>query len=254
MPLAFNDRLSRLLTLAHDLGGEARRLAILGEGNVSTRTGDDTFIVKASGHNLGSLTGAGVAECRRSVLRALESDPDPSDGAIEKSLLDCRVDPSADKPSTEALFHAYLLALPGVEYVGHTHPVAVNRVLCSPRAREFASRRMFPDEIVCCGDESVFVPYTDPGFRLALVIKKGAEAYAEKYRVPPRVILLENHGLIALGSSPEAVLAATFMCVKAADIFLGAAALGGPVFLSEEHVKRISGRSDEHYRQKVLNM
>lgn len=249
-----HDRLSRLLSLAHELGAEARKLAILGEGNVSTRTGDDTFIVKASGHNLGSLAGAGVAECRRSVLRALESDPDPSDASIEKSLLDCRVDSSAAKPSTEALFHGLLLAMDGVEYVGHTHPVAVNRILCSPRARDFASRRMFPDEIVCCGDESVFVPYTDPGFRLALVIKKGADAYASTYGTPPRIILLENHGLIALGSSPEAVLAATFMCVKAAEIFLGAAALGGPVFMSDTDVNRISGRSDEHYRQKVLKL
>lgn len=236
------------------MGREDRKLAILGEGNVSTRMGEDTFIVKASGHNLASLTVAGVTECRRSVLRELEGDPDPSDGAIERSLLDCRVDASAAKPSTEALFHAYLLAMSGVEYVGHTHPVAVNRILCSPRARDFAARRMFPDEIVCCGDESVFVPYIDPGFRLALAIKREADAYAGKYGAPPRIILLENHGMIALGSSPEAVLAATGMCVKAAEIFMGAAALGGPVFLSGENVRRISGRSDEHYRQRVLKM
>ena len=33
-----NDPLPRLLQLAHDLGREDRRLAILGEGNVSART------------------------------------------------------------------------------------------------------------------------------------------------------------------------------------------------------------------------
>src|SRR5205814_2265080 len=78
-------------------------VATLGQGNVSTRTWEDTLIVKASGHNQGSRTGAGVAECRRSLLRALESDRDPSDVAIERSLLECRVDEGAAKPSAEAL-------------------------------------------------------------------------------------------------------------------------------------------------------
>jgi hypothetical protein len=40
--------------------------------------------------------------------------------------------------------------------------------------------------------------------------------------------------------------------VKAARIFAGAAALGGPVFLSQEVIDRIGGRKDEHYRQAAL--
>jgi rhamnose utilization protein RhaD (predicted bifunctional aldolase and dehydrogenase) len=53
--------LSRLLDLSHQLGREERKLAILGEGNTSARVGPDTFVVKASGSNLGSLSEAGVA-------------------------------------------------------------------------------------------------------------------------------------------------------------------------------------------------
>jgi ribulose-5-phosphate 4-epimerase/fuculose-1-phosphate aldolase len=67
--------------------------------------------------------------------------------------------------------------------------------------------------------------------------------------------LLENHGLIALGPSPEAVLAGTLMAVKSAEIFLGAASLGAlPRFLTAAQVARIAGRPDEHYRQKALGL
>jgi len=44
------------------------------------------------------------------------------------------------------------------------------------------------------------------------------------------------------------------MAEKAAKIFTGAAALGGPVFLSRENIARIAGRPDEAYRQRVLKM
>ena len=66
--------------------------------------------------------------------------------------------PRPKKPSVEALFHAWLLTLPDIHYVGHTHAPAVNGILCSPRAREFATKRIVPDEVVCCDVESVFVP------------------------------------------------------------------------------------------------
>jgi hypothetical protein len=49
-------------------------------------------------------------------------------------------------------------------------------------------------------------------------------------------------------------MASLMMAEKAAKIFVGAAALGGPVFLTPENVARISGRSDEHYRRKVLKL
>ena len=67
--------------------------------------------------------------------------------------------------------------LPGIEFVGHTHAPAVNSILCSPRAREFAVKRIFPDEIVCCDVASVFVPYTDPGLKLAQAIRIKTEEF-----------------------------------------------------------------------------
>jgi rhamnose utilization protein RhaD (predicted bifunctional aldolase and dehydrogenase) len=247
--------LDALLSLSHQLGREDRRLAILGEGNTSVRHDAETFTVKASGSNLASLTANDTATCRFDKLIPLLSTEGMTDAAIDEALFAARVSTDAKKPSVEAIFHAYLLTLPGVNYVGHTHPVTVNQVLCSTHARSFASRRLFPDEIVCCGVESVFVPYTDPGLKLSQAIKTAVEDYINRLSRPPRIILLENHGLIALGSTPEGVLAGTLMAAKAAEIYSGAASISTtPRFLTEAQVERISGRPDEHYRQKALKL
>jgi rhamnose utilization protein RhaD (predicted bifunctional aldolase and dehydrogenase) len=243
-----------LIALSRDLGAEHRGLAILGEGNASAKLNDETFIVKASGSSLGTLAETDVTECRFAPLLAMLERDDLSDKEVDDELFACRVDPLAKKPSVEALFHAYLLSLPEINFVGHTHPLHVNQILCSPRASEFAAKKLFPDDIVCCGSASVFVSYTDPGLRLSQSIRRETTRFIRDLGVPPRVILLENHGIITLGRSPASVKAAMFMAEKAAEIFIGAAALGGPHFLSAENVSRISGRPDEHYRQKILKL
>lgn len=249
------DIVARLLTLSHELGREDRQLAILGEGNTSARVSDETFAVKASGSNLETLSPLSLTECRFQSLLPLLERKSVADEEIDAALHDAQVDPTAKKPSVEAVFHAYLLTLPDVRFVGHTHPVAVNRILCSRSARTFARRRLFPDEIVCCGTESVFVPYADPGLKLAQAMRSAVVSYVRRVQRPPRVILIENHGFVALGPTPESVLAATLMGVKAAQIFMGAATLGGtPVFLSPAQVRRIAGRPDEHYRQRALGI
>src|SRR5450432_4223011 len=242
------EKLAALISLSHELGNPQRPLSILGEGNTSTRLTEKTFLVKASGSNLGSLREEDVVECKSDVLLSLLDSRGLADSEIDQALMDSRVDAKAKKPSVEALFHAWFLTLSGIEFVGHTHAPAVNSILCSPRAKEFAQKRIFPDEIVCCDVESVFVTYTDPGLRLAQVIREETEKFMKKYRRPPRVLLLENHGIITMGGTPSAVSAAMFMAEKAATIWLGAATLGGPTFFSPEIVERIAGRPDEEVR------
>ena len=243
-----------LLTLSHELGGDRLRMAILGEGNTSVRLDDDTFAVKASGSNLATLTAADVTSCAFDRLLPLLDKTAATDVEVDQALLAARLDSSAKKPSIEALFHAYLLTLPGVRCVGHVHAIAVNQILCSPRAREFAERRACPDEIVMCGVESVFVPYAEPGLELSQAIRREVVAFVRRTGRDPKVILLQNHGIIAVGPSPKAVLGSLLMAEKAAEIFVGAAALGGPVFLTSAQCERIAGRPDEHYRQKVLGL
>jgi rhamnose utilization protein RhaD (predicted bifunctional aldolase and dehydrogenase) len=241
-----------LLNLSHEIGREDRGLALLGEGNTSVRLSDDSYLVKASGSSLGTLGKDDVVECRLSAVLPMLEKQAMSDSEIATALMASRVSDSGRKPSVEAVFHAWALSLPGINFVGHCHPIHVNQILCSPRARDFAERRMFPDEIVCGGVASVFVPLTDPGLKLAQVIRKETSAYVKKYQNLPKVILMENHGIIAIGATPSVVLGALLMTEKAAQIFIGAAQLGGPNFLSAETVARIATRPDELYRQRLL--
>ncbi|TWU39615.1 class II aldolase/adducin family protein [Novipirellula artificiosorum] len=245
---------SELLSLSHFLGEEHRHLAILGEGNTSAKIDDKTFLVKASGSCLQTLGEDDVVACRFDKLLPMLDQDDLSDQDIEDHLLGCRVDSASKKPSVETLFHAYFLTLPEINFVGHTHSIPVNQVLCSPLAEKFATQKLFPDEIVCCGAESVLVPYTDPGLKLSQTIRDKTKAFIEKRGAPPRVILLANHGIITLGKTPGAVKVAMLMAHKSAEIFVGAAAMGGPVFMSAEDVDRIANRIDEHYRQRALKL
>src|SRR2546421_21717 len=142
-----------LIALSRSLGEPARDLAILGEGNTSARVDESSFLVKASGKELRTADEASFVTV--SFPRALEvlDGPDLSDSEVRQALLDCKLDAdqSAIVPSVETFLHAYLLSLPGINFIGHTHPAAVNSLLCSVNSREAVSGRLFPDEIVCCG-------------------------------------------------------------------------------------------------------
>ncbi|MCS7337270.1 MAG: class II aldolase/adducin family protein [Verrucomicrobiae bacterium] len=249
-----NQVIKDLLALSHELGREERGLAILGEGNTSAKLDANTFFVKASGTCLGTLKRQDIVECRADKVLPLLDKGELTDAQIDEALMAARVDPKAKKPSVETVFHAYLLSLPGINFVGHTHSTTVMQVLCSPRAQEFAEQRLMPDEIVCCGVASVFVPYTDPGLKLARVIRDRTEAFIKTHQRQPRIILMQNHGVIGLGGTWQAVLSAMLMVEKAAKIFVGAAALGGPVFINRDNVLRIAGRPDELYRQRALGL
>ncbi len=247
-------QLQAILELSHQLGREERGFAILGEGNTSTHLDAEFFLVKASGSSLATLDRGGLACCHFDRVLPLLEGPILDDAATDAAMLSARADETQKKPSTEALFHAYLLGLPGVHFVGHTHPIAINGVLCGQKARDFARGRLFPDQIVCCGLEDVVVPYCNPGVPLARAIRERVEEFMARHDYVPRTLLLENHGLIALGKTPAAVLATTLMAEKAARIFLGACATGEPRFLTPEQAAYIAGWTTEHYRQRVLGV
>lgn len=242
----------QLLALAHDLG-DARQMSILGEGNVSGKLDADRFLIKASGAQLSTLQQHQLVEVNaRPILDALASGKARSDEEIEALLLAIRVDQEALRPSVETLFHAWLLSLPGVRVVGHCHAIAVNQILCSPHGREFASRHVIPEQIVCCGAEAVWIPYVDPGYTLARCILEEVIAFKSQKGWQPKTILLQNHGIIAMGAHYREVVATLAMAEKCARIFVGAAMLGGPVFMEGYQVRRIASRADEEYRKRLL--
>jgi rhamnose utilization protein RhaD (predicted bifunctional aldolase and dehydrogenase) len=250
-----NEILSQLVKLSNNLGRPELDYAIMGEGNTSARVDEATFYVKVSGSELRTATASSFVRCSMERVLALMDVPDLDDKKTKEGLVAAKVDPAdPGHPSIEALLHALCLRLPGVDFVGHTHPVAINRITCSVNFEKAFAGRLFPDEIVVCGVAPVLVPYMDPGIPLALKVGSLLEEYLDEHGEPPRIVIIQNHGLIALGRTPQQVEDLTRMEVKVARILLGTYAAGGPRFMTQHDVDRIHTRPDEAYRKQKLGI
>jgi rhamnose utilization protein RhaD (predicted bifunctional aldolase and dehydrogenase) len=244
-----------LLDLAQALGTTPRAYAILGEGNVSLRLDDGTFLVKASGTSLATATSESFVRCNLERVLALVHGPPLDDEAIAQALLVCVVGgATARRPSVETGMHAVLLAGTQAACIAHTHPIPITGILCSSRAELLAAGALFPDQIVVCGAHPLFLEYVDPGIPLARALASALATHIQAHGAPPKAIYLRNHGFVALGRSEAEALAITDMAVKAAQVLAVALAAGGPQYLPEMEARRIAGRSDEHYRQRALGL
>lgn len=136
--------LQDLIGLSRELGREDRQLAILGEGNTSVDNGDETFWIngirqparhdrrlrlqpRADGHGAGPAPGQ--APLRRGIAEGLRASlVDPSHGH-RRSECPCTI----------------CLAEGGARWVGHTHTVSINQILCSHLGAEPFLHHLFPD-------------------------------------------------------------------------------------------------------------
>ncbi|MFO7697117.1 MAG: class II aldolase/adducin family protein [Anaerolineae bacterium] len=245
--------LGELVRLSVSVGRPERDLVTVIEGNTSADMNDSTFYVKASGTRLLDANAGSFVRLYTDPVCDIADRAGCSDTEV-KALLDAaKVDPAdSRRPSVEAPLHALALKEMGVKFIAHTHPTAVLAIMCSVRAEEAISGRLTPDEIVVCGPAPAYVPYTDPGFELAVTVRRVMHTYADEYGMPPKVILMQNHGLIALGASAQEADNITEQYVKTCRMLLGTYALGGPHFLTQANVDRIHTRPDELYRRKAL--
>ncbi len=250
-----NDVLSELVTMSNNLGDPGLDYVILGEGNTSARAQVEAFWVKASGTELRTIDRAGFVCVSFERVLAMLDVPNLSDEEVKRRLYAAKVDSTPEdgaRPSVETVLHAICLSLEGVDFVGHTHPTAINALTCSVALEMAVSGRLFPDEIVICGPAPVVVPYVDPGVPLAREVQRRINRYLEAYQEVPKYLLMQNHGLIALGRSAQQVENITAMAVKTACVLQGTYALGGPRFMSPRAVDRIHTRPDEWYRRQLL--
>ena len=244
-----SDVLEQLIGMSQSLGEPANDYVILGEGNTSVRADDDSFWVKASGTELVRASRDSFVRVRFApILEALDG-AQLTDAQVKQLLKTVTVE-GARAPSIETFLHALCLQLEGIQFVGHTHPVAAVSLLCSHRSRDLFSGSLFPDQIVLLGPAFVYVPYTDPGLPLALAVRDGVRQFVETQRRVPKVLMMENHGVFALGGTAQEVLNITQMLVKTCRVLTGTLAAGGPRFLSPEHVARIDQRPDELARRR----
>jgi rhamnose utilization protein RhaD (predicted bifunctional aldolase and dehydrogenase) len=249
-----NPILDELINMSRELGRPDSDCVILGEGNTSARASDSTFFVKASGTRLEGIGGEDFVEVRFENIQDILSPGELSEEKTGQLLLNSRVKKDGEiRPSVETLLHAICLQQEGVHFVGHTHPTTVNALTCSASFEQLCAGRLFPDEVVVCGRESLLIPYIDPGLTLGRQLDRRIKTFVRRRGAPPKVILMQNHGMVALGKTARDVVNITMMTIKAARIRLGAAQTGGGIRpMPESEVERIANRLDEHYRQRKL--
>lgn len=249
-----NENLQKLVWLSNELGKPENNFALLGEGNTSCCKNTESFFVKSSGSSLAVMKPEQFVEVSFKKILTLLDKKNPGTEIIEKTYNESRVKKNETlRPSVETLFHAVCLSYDSINFVGHTHPVSINKLTCSGNYPAILRGRMYPDEVVVLGIDSIFIPYVDPGVTLAKYIKKEIDGYIKKYEELPKAVYMQNHGFIALGSTAKEVLNITLTADKAAVIRLGALQAGGGIsLLDTKDVLGILNRPDEKYRKEKL--
>jgi rhamnose utilization protein RhaD (predicted bifunctional aldolase and dehydrogenase) len=188
--------LSKLVALSRRFGGDPEWV-LAGGGNTSFKDAS-TLYVKASGTSLGGIEASGFCSIDRARLDAMwkasyPADPEAREAAALADLMAARNPGEAKRPSVETLMHGLFPQA----YVVHTHPSAVNGITCGKEGRA-AFERLF-------GEEGIWVPFVDPGYILALTVREALEAFRSRKGRVPAIMLMQNHGLLVAGESPEEV-------------------------------------------------
>jgi rhamnose utilization protein RhaD (predicted bifunctional aldolase and dehydrogenase) len=223
--------LSAFIRMTREIGEPTRDYVIQGEGNTSARIDENTFWIKASGADSASANAQSFLRVRLDNVLDIIDGPAMMEQDVRARLAAAKVDSDAPGcPSIETATHALCLSLGEATFVAHTHPTPVNAILCARDAEAAFAGSAYGHEAQVCG-KPLFVPYAPVGQPLARVVRDGLLAYTDQHGQPPRVVLLQNHGLVALGCTPDEVLYITALMVKTARILLGTHAWGGPHFV-----------------------
>ena len=236
---------AELVALTRRIGDPAADLVVLAEGNTSMRLSDDRFVVKASGSRM-DLAEAGdfVVGDLPELVEVLER------GGTDQETLSRLLSAGSARASIETLVHVVALAA-GATWVAHTHPTAVVGTLAVHEAEELWSAPLFPDEAVVLG-EPVWVPYAAPGIALGTAVHTAVRERLDRDGVAPRLVLLGNHGIVALGATAAEVETITTMAVKAARVRSIALGAGTMSPLGIAHARELAGRPDEAARRTRL--
>jgi len=201
------------------------------EGNISGKADNSSFLIKASGHSLQGLKNTDL---------------------ITFDFSNTQLDNFDKKGSMELGFHTFLIGFPNVKYVAHTHPAHTLAVLCTEYASDFASNRLFPDQVVFNGSKTCLVPYAKPGEELTELVKLHVNSFIKTQGYFPKLILLKNHGVIACGSSIRECTTITDICEKAAEVYIKSLSMGNIQFLSDQQVGSLVKDEKEKYRLEQL--
>lgn len=180
--------------------GERFDLVQSGGGNSSAKIPNGEMLIKASGFFLSEIEkNVGYATINnikllsfldKLVVPIKKEVKNEADSIINEVNLTKNI-----RPSIETYLHSYTR-----KYTLHTHPITVNILLCRKNWRELVND-LFKD-CLC-------VPYATPGIDLAIEILMSMKQSNYNEDAYPKLIFLQNHGLIANSNDSDEVIALT---------------------------------------------
>ncbi|MDD3815547.1 MAG: bifunctional aldolase/short-chain dehydrogenase, partial [Desulfocapsaceae bacterium] len=174
--------------------GRETSLVLHGGGNtsvkatVTTLLGDQTdmLFIKGSGWDLATIEPQGFPALDLNYLRRLRTLESLSDEEMVNQFKTHMQDSSAPNPSIETLVHAFLPH----RFIDHTHADAIVTLT------NMANPEPLLQSIL--GEKVAILPWTMPGFPLALAI---AECYENRPDI--EAIILRNHGIFTFADDAE---------------------------------------------------
>jgi rhamnose utilization protein RhaD (predicted bifunctional aldolase and dehydrogenase) len=232
-----------LLELTRALGEPERDMVILAEGNTSRLLEDGRLVVKASGARMRDVTKDDFVVVDLPPLVELVTSGSATQADLTAALDAGEVSGRRRRGSIETLVHVAVQAVRPATYVAHTHPTEVIGLLASPYAETAFEQAAYSDEAVVIG-RPLFVPYAQPGIDLGRVFHQRLVEYVDHAGHLPQLVLLANHGILAIAPTAEGVMGISEMAVKAAKVRRIAYSLGGLHPLSTEAVAKFFARED----------
>jgi rhamnose utilization protein RhaD (predicted bifunctional aldolase and dehydrogenase) len=187
-----------------------------GGGNSSVKLDDQRMLVKASGVQLSDIEeGKGyvevdyplIAQIIDSVDEWLVADQSVRDADVVRRVAAATKPSSGARASIEVFMHAVL-----GRFVLHTHPIAVNLITCRKDWNRILDE-LFPG--------ALGVPYFSPGIELGAVLSKSLKDFRSKNGLLPKLIFLQNHGLLIHSDAPKEVQELTEDVVLKCEDFFG---------------------------------
>ncbi|MEI7828785.1 MAG: class II aldolase/adducin family protein [Prolixibacteraceae bacterium] len=123
--------------------------------------------------------------------------------------------------------------------------------LQSESAFRKANKSFTPDDIVYCKAHYLYITDHQKNSEILVMVAQKVEAYLAKYGYLPKVLAIQNQGVIAVEESLKSALNVLDVYENILKISFYTENFGGPKFMNDQQIAFIDNWEVENYRRKV---